>query len=547
MDLDMPYNVSRLASAPAGEARLKSRTHAWAPLGSSLLILLALAGCASGPPSSPASRPPVNVAVAPVSTPATPAGVAPAPTATTTNPVPPPTDAGGNAGTAVSAAPSNDLFDRIRHGYALADVDSPAVDSQLAYFANHPDFLQRAFTRADPWLYYIVQQLESRGMPTELALLPMIESAFQPYAFSRARAAGMWQFIAGTGRIFGLKQDWWYDGRRDPIEGTRAAMDYLQSLHDRFNGDWLLAIAAYNCGENAVARAVSANQNAGLPIDFWNLRLPRETRAYVPKLLAMRRLVLEPARYGLEISPIPNEPYFREVATGGQVDIKIVADLAGVSVDEIYQLNPAFHRWATDPTGPHRLLVPADAAPGLQAALDQLTPDQRMRVEHYVVARGDTVSSIARQFATRPDVIRQLNGLGPTEPVVVDSSLRVPASHFQLPPDVVKAAMRVDGPVFTARRHMRRPVIRIVRRGDTLYRLARRLHTDVRTLAKLNHIRPGAKLHAGQRIKLSAGGRGHYAHYRHGRARGRHSLVAHGRHRGRRYAGSTRSRVARNG
>src|SRR5208282_1567048 len=175
-----------------------------------------------------------------------------------------------------------------------------------------------------------------------------------------------------------------------------------------FNGDWLLAIAAYNCGELAVSRAIERNQAAGKPTDFWHLKLPTETRGYVPELLAMRRLVADPARYGLEFSRIPNQPYFVPVATGGQIDLQVVAEIANISPEDLYELNPAFHRWATDPDGPVQLLVPVDAAPGLQQALAALTPEQRLRVEHYTVRHGDTVASIARHYATRPEVVREL-------------------------------------------------------------------------------------------------------------------------------------------
>src|ERR1700704_5777540 len=204
-----------------------------------------------------------------------------------------------------------DLFDRMRAGFKLEDgADQRAVDQQLRWYASNPEYLQRAFGRADLYLYQIVTELERRGMPLELALLPVVESAFEPYAYSRARASGLWQFIPGTGSRFGLKQDWWYDGRRDIVESTRAALDYLQHLHDEFDGDWLLAVAAYNCGEAMVERAVDMNRAAHRPVTFWELWLPGETRAYVPKLLAMKRLVRDPEVYGLEFSSIPYSPYF---------------------------------------------------------------------------------------------------------------------------------------------------------------------------------------------------------------------------------------------
>jgi membrane-bound lytic murein transglycosylase D len=397
-----------------------------------------------------------------------------------------------------------ELFARLRGGFKLDDVDEPAVASQLNWFANHPDFLERTWGRAGLWLYYIVGQLEKRNMPAELALLPVIESAFEPYAYSRARASGLWQFISDTGRRFGLKQDWWYDGRRDPIEATRAALDYLQALHDEFDGDWLLAVAAYNCGEMAVSRAIQRNQRLGKPTDFWHLKLPTETRGYVPELLAMRRLVANPERYGLEFSRIANEPYFVAISTGGQIDLKVVADIAGVSVEDLYELNPAFHRWASDPTGPFRLLVPADAAEGLQDTILHLTPEQRMRVDHYTVRRGDTIASIAHHFATKPEVVRQLNDLGASDLPVIDSVLRVPSAYI-LPEKVARAALLFDSPM-RLRRGGRKPNIHVVRvhRGDTLYALAQRLGTDVQTLAQNNGLKAGDRLHAGQRLRIGA-------------------------------------------
>jgi membrane-bound lytic murein transglycosylase D len=399
---------------------------------------------------------------------------------------------------------AGDLLERLRGGFQLDDVDEPAVAAQLNWFANHPDFLERTFGRAELWLYYIVGQLEQRNMPRELALLPVIESAFEPYAYSRARAAGLWQFISDTGRRFGLKQDWWYDGRRDPIEATRAALDYLQALHDEFNGDWLLAIAAYNCGELAVERAIQKNERLGKPTDFWHLKLPSETHGYVPELLAMRRLVANPARYGIEFSHILNEPYFVQISTGGQIDLKVVADIAGISTEDLYELNPAFHRWATDPTGPHSLLVPVDAAEGLQQALAQLTPEQRMRIEHYTVRRGDTIASISTRFDTKPEVIRELNDLGANDRPVIDAMLLVPSNSAVLPEKVARAAMLFDSPVRGRRHRGLRPDIRVVRRGDTLYGIAQRLGTDVQTLAQNNGLRPGDRLHAGQKLRVGA-------------------------------------------
>jgi membrane-bound lytic murein transglycosylase D len=392
----------------------------------------------------------------------------------------------------------NDLFDRMRAGFAIPFDNRAAIDVELNWFANNPDYLERTFGRAELYLYHIVKEVEARGMPLEIALLPVIESAFEPYAYSSASAVGLWQFIPDTGSRYGLRQNWWYDGRRDVVESTRAALDYLQAMHDEFNGDWLLAIAGYNCGEKCIERAIRINQANGLPIDFWSLRLPVETRTYVPKLLAMRRLVANPADFGIAISPIPNEPYFKEVQTGGQIDLKVAAELAGITYEELYELNPAYHRWATDPAGPSALLLPCDSADVFRQNLELLNPDERMRVTHYRVRKNDTLATVARRFHTQPHVVRELNNLGATERLVVDSDLRVPSGSSELPVKAALAAARFDSPpVF---HKSRRPVIHIVRAGDSLYAIARRHRMDVQKLASLNGMQAGDSVYAGQHL-----------------------------------------------
>ena len=399
----------------------------------------------------------------------------------------------------------SDLFDRMRAGFKLEDHPDAAsgIDQQLDWFASNPEYLQRAFGRSELYLYHIVTQLEARGMPLEIALLPVVESAFEPYAYSRARASGLWQFIPETGSRYGMKQDWWYDGRRDIVEATRGALDYLQALHDEFNGDWLLAIAAYNCGEMAVERAVEYNRAAGKPIDFWSLRLPAETRAYVPKLLAMKRLVSDPETYGLSISAIPNQPYFVRVETKGQINLKLAAEIAGVTPEELYELNPAFHRWATDPAGPYFLLLPVDAAQVFSENITELTEEQRMGLMHYTVRQGDSVVSVAHHFDTTVNVIRDLNGL-PEGRLTVGTDLRIPSSTaVTLPAAVVLAAARVDGKVRENRRE-RRVRIQTVHAGETLWTIARRHGVNVNALASMNGMHPGDSLRAGQKIRFSS-------------------------------------------
>jgi membrane-bound lytic murein transglycosylase D len=396
--------------------------------------------------------------------------------------------------------PYPDLFDRVRSGFKLDDVQEHAVDMQLFWFANHPDYLERSFERSELYLYDIASQIEARGMPQELALLPMIESAYEPYAYSRARALGLWQFIPGTGSRFGLKQDWWYDGRRDVVESTRAALDYLQFLHDELNGDWLLAIAAYNCGELNVERALNYNRAKGRPLDFWSLKLPLETRAYVPKLLAMKRLIADPARYGLAFSKIPNQPRFERVETLGQIDMKLAAELAGINFEDLYELNPAFHRWATDPSGPHFLLLPLDSVALFRQNNVQLTPAERLPATRYRVVAGDSVASVAHRVNTTIAVLREMNDL-PEGKLTVGSDLNVPAI-VALPPKVARAAALVDRPEPRLRR---RGHIHVVRRGDSLWAIAHRQGVNVHKLASLNGMQPDTPLRAGQHLNVAPG------------------------------------------
>ncbi len=392
-----------------------------------------------------------------------------------------------------------DVFDRIRAGFKLEDIDSPRIDQQLAFYANNPQYLERVFGRAGLYLHHIVQEIEARGMPLELALLPVVESAFEPYARSWATANGLWQFMPGTGERFGLKQDWWYDGRRDVIASTRAALDYLQYMHDEFFDDWLLAIAAYNCGEFRVQREVNKNRALGKRVDFFSLNLPSETRAYVPKLMAMRRLIANPEDYGIAFSPIANEPYFARVDTGGQLDLSLAAELAGITIDEIYELNPGFHRWATDPAGPHFLLVPRETAESFRRNLELLSPDERVRVSVHTVKKGESVASIAKKYKTHPVVIRDMNSLS-GDLLVEGAELRVPTAVVNLPAKVMLAAARVDG---RGNRSGRRPAVHVVKRGDSLWRIAKTNRMDVNTLARLNGMAPNDTLRAGQKLVLN--------------------------------------------
>jgi membrane-bound lytic murein transglycosylase D len=386
-----------------------------------------------------------------------------------------------------------DLLARMRNGFTIDDVDHPAVDRELRWFVNHPAYLDRTFSRGERYLYHIVGELERRKMPLELALLPVVESAFNPMAYSRARASGLWQFIPGTGKRYGLKQNWYYDGRRDVVAATDAALDYLQALADEFDGDWLLAIAAYNSGEMNVERALAKNRKAGKPTDFFSLPLPRETRAYVPKLLAMRRIVDAPESHGLDFATIPNQPYFTKVNVGGQIDLHVAAELADMSKEELLALNPCFNHWVTDPEGPFELLVPLDREERLIAGLADLPPEKRVRIVYHRVARGESLGKIAGQYGVSVAALREANGLK-SNSVRPGQDLLITAAPRAITADLTaslepKRAQSSDG------KHT-------VRNGETLWSIARRHNVSMNELASANSMSTKDTLVAGQVLKV---------------------------------------------
>jgi membrane-bound lytic murein transglycosylase D len=396
-----------------------------------------------------------------------------------------------------------DLFERIRRGFALADIDHEWIDREEAWFASHPDYLDRTFKRGERYLFYIVNEIEARKMPLELALLPVVESAFNPVAYSRARASGLWQFIPSTGRRFGLKQNWYYDGRRDVMAATTAALDYLEFLSTEFDGDWLLAVAAYNAGEANVARAIEKNRRAGKPTDFFSLKLPKETLSYVPRLLAMKRIVRDPTAHGLAFAPIANRPYFAKVNVAGQIDLHVAAELADLSNEELLALNPAFNHWVTDPDGPYDLLIPVSCEAQFVERIAALPPEKRVRVVYHHVRRGDTLGEIAQKYDVTVASIRAANKLRgniihPGDDLLISAAPT--GSDISRESRFAYSASTGNDRSHAARRSSSGR--HVVRSGDTLWSIARTHGISTSRLARSNGISERDTLAIGQVLAI---------------------------------------------
>ncbi len=394
------------------------------------------------------------------------------------------------------------VWQRIEAGYQLGEHSKhPKAQEILDWYRQHPSYLKTISERASRYIHYITEKVEERNFPSEIALLPAVESAYDPFAYSPGRAAGLWQFIPGTAKHVGLKHSWWFDGRRDVLDSTGAALDYLASLNKRFDGDWLLTLAAYNAGGGTVSRAIRHNRRHGKPTDFWSLDLPAETRRYVPKLLALSVLISSAEESGLELTEVADGPYFRVVDTGGQIDLAQAADFAGVSIDEIYHLNPGFNRWATDPAGPHRLLVPYSRAESFQKKLAALPPEQRMNWERYAVKPGDTLITIARKYHTDIATIKATNKLN-NNLIRAGQTLLLPAAsrgegHYRFSADQRLASAQDSGSG-----DGRSKVYHNVQSGESLWTIARQHGVRLSALSKWNNLAPGDTIRPGQQLAI---------------------------------------------
>ena len=405
-----------------------------------------------------------------------------------------------------------DLWGRIRDGYGIPDVESAYATKHEAWYASRPDYVKRMVERSQRYLFHIVEEVQKRNMPTEIALLPMIESAFNPQANSTSKASGIWQFIPSTGKNFGLKQNWWVDNRRDVTAATNAALDYLQKLHGMF-GTWDLALAAYNAGEGTVQRAIDKNRRQGLPTDYQNLSLPEETRNYVPKLQAIKNIVTDPEKFGLKIGSIPNRPYFARVTTPKQIDAKLAAQLAEVSYDEFISLNPSYNRPVITSQGEKtQLLLPVWAA---ERFADNLANYDKPLTswQTYNAKRGERMDNIARKFGLNVSQLRDVNSMSASNKLRNSQTMLVPAVYNGKPlsnPDEIRsdsinvAEMENNNHIDqSSEPSASRPVIHRVKNGETLQSLASKYGTSAKNLMRINHLK-SAKLKTGQSLTMNA-------------------------------------------
>ncbi|MGH8675773.1 MAG: transglycosylase SLT domain-containing protein, partial [Burkholderiales bacterium] len=378
-------------------------------------------------------------------------------------------------------APPDDLWQRIRNGFAMSNLDSPLVEEKTAYYAARPDYLKRMFERSRRYLHHIVEELERRGMPTELALLPMVESAFNPLAYSRAHASGLWQFIPGTGRRYELAQNWWFDARRDIVASTSAALDYLGDVYE-MHGDWHLALASYNWGENAVARAIQKNRAAGVPGDYLSLTMPAETRNYVPKLQALKNIIANPQPFGIELDPIPNQPYFATLTKTRDIDVQLAARLAEMPIEEFVALNPGFNRPLIPVAVNSRIVLPADKIEVFRANL--LKHDEKALVSWraYEPRKGESAESIAKKFGMTVSQLKEVNGITPRAralPALLVVPVDGAAVDAKRLPIMYAPPIPVSGP---------RTFTHTVKHGETLQAIAQRYRVSVEDLRRWNRI-----------------------------------------------------------
>ncbi|GAK15438.1 LOW QUALITY PROTEIN: membrane-bound lytic murein transglycosylase D precursor [Vibrio sp. JCM 19053] len=397
----------------------------------------------------------------------------------------------------LSPQEQEDVWQRIAMQLDMDIPNHKKVDYYRTWYLKHPNHLYTVSKRATPFLYMITKRIEERGLPMELALLPVVESSFDAFAYSHGSAAGLWQFVPGTGKM-GLEQNYWYDGRRDVAAATDAALDYLVQLNERFDGNWEHAIAAYNSGGGRVSSAIRKNKKLGKPIDFFSLDLPKETSSYVPKLLALADVIANQDKYGLNIPAIPNKPVLTLVDPEEQLDLAIAADYAGISVKELQSYNPAYNQWSTAPEGPHQLLIPVEKKETFLTKVEK-NRGKGMKVARYKVKSGDSLSVLANKYGTTTKVIRRANGLSNNN-IRIGQYLLIPTSTKDDAKYALTAQNRLNKTQSRARGQLK--LTHVVQSGESLWSIARNNKVSYKSLAKWNGMSLKIPLRVGQKLVI---------------------------------------------
>jgi membrane-bound lytic murein transglycosylase D len=392
------------------------------------------------------------------------------------------------------------LWLKLAENFKFEVPDNDRVAKQRDFYLKNPTYLQQVSKRAEPFLWLIVEQIEKNDLPLELALFPIVESTFDPYAYSPSGAAGLWQFMPVSGIRFGLKQDWWYDGRRDVVASTRGALQYVQVLHQYLGEDWLYAFAAYNSGEGRIERAINQNKKQGKDTDYWSLDLPRETTEYIPKLLALVDILRNHEKYGIALPHIPNKKALTYVDVGSQIDLAYAAELADLSIAEIQLLNPGFKHWATSPNGPHKILLPNVVAKKFSTNLAQVSKSQRIRWDRYLVRAGDTLNLIAQRKQTTTAVLKQINDLDSTK-LKVGQPLLIPIASESQQQSLSQQAQRFEQQESPSNTGNKKVLYTVVE-GDTLWDISRRYKVTSKQIAKWNGLTTKHTLQLGQELTI---------------------------------------------
>lgn len=392
-----------------------------------------------------------------------------------------------------------DVWNVLRSEFAINhELFQPQVQEQIRWLSAHPSYINKVARQSEPYIYHILTEVRKRHLPGELALIPMIESAYDPFAYSGAGAAGLWQLMPGTGHDLGLKQDWWFDARRSIRPSTDAALNYLSYLHRFFKGNWLMAIAAYDSGEGTIAKAIKATGRPPNSVQFWSLSVPQETRLYVPRLLALAEIIKNPQRYHVNLPTIPYLPYFEEVDIGSQIDLDHAAKMAGISYKELIKLNPGYNRASTAPNQPHRLLIPKEKVARFNRNLANMPEEKRVSFDKHVVQSGDSLGRIANRYHTTVTLLKQLNALN-SDRVNPGQTILLPSKSTVKPKAEVILANQGPRPL---KEGITRKVIHIVQKNDTYPTLEQKYQVTAGEIRYWNKLAFGQALKPGSQLTI---------------------------------------------